>query len=452
MKKKFATVIQLLILSLAVSSSAALQGSNKKYEVMSWVDADFQTVFYGISKLAGADILLAPDVQGKISITLTKKTWTEMMTIICNLHNLTWLVEGNYISVQRTESYQRKIIEAAEKREQADVVAPLIRRSFHIKHASATEMASVLESIKSSRGRVSVVIRNNAIIVYDTEKRLEQMQSTLSELDVETLQIVITAKLVVVDSRLANELGVDWAARGAVGEGGRVSAIVSNRPSQAGITSSTGSGGAIAEGVISTTEITVNSFGRNMDATISNILSDSRSEILASPQISTLDHTEAQIFMGDQVSIRVMDNSGQSAQQMVESGIKLNVVPHVSGDNRILLELRTENNSYSLEQGQVIISKQEAQTKVVVADGETVVIGGLTKNDEIETETGIPLLKDIPVLGYLFKHTRKEISKKDLVIFVTPRVTHNYLSGSPVAMTAFKADAKTAEPDEDEDE
>ncbi len=442
--------MKVLVLFLAVSSFAALQGSSKRYDI-NFVDADFQSVFYSISQLAGVDILLAPDVQGRLSMTVTRKTWPEMMDIVCNLYDLTWLVENNYISVQKTQSYQQKIIRESEKREQSDMVAPLARRSFQVRHASASEMAKVLETIKSSRGRISVIERNNAIIVYDTERRLQQMQNTLSELDIETLQIVITAKLVVVDSRLANDLGVDWTntAGGPITAGGpnsRVQGGFFNKPSAAGIASQDGTGGgAAAAGVIPTTELKISAFDQNVQATIANILSDSRSEILASPQISTLDHTEANIFMGDQISIRVIDNSGQSSTQLVESGIKLTVTPHVAGDNRILLELHPENNSYSYDdKGQVVISKQEAKTKVVVSDGETVVIGGLTKNDEIEAETGIPFLKDIPVLGYLFKHTRKEINKKDLVIFVTPRIMRNYLSDAPVAMASAKSKSAPA--------
>ncbi|MCL2102131.1 MAG: type II and III secretion system protein, partial [Fibromonadales bacterium] len=220
-----------------------------------------------------------------------------------------------------------------------------------------------------------------------------------------------------------------------------------NTPSMAGITSATGGGGeALASSVTPATELTVRAFDQNLQAKISNILSDSRSEILASPQISTLDHTEATIFMGDEISIRIVDANGQSAQQLVESGIKLTVTPHIAGDNRILLDLYPENNSYSYdERGNVVISKQWAQTKVVVSDGETIVIGGLTKNDEMETETGIPFLKDIPILGYLFKHTRKEITKKDLVIFVTPRIVRNYLSGAPVAKAVSAPTATSVE-------
>ncbi|MDR2999802.1 MAG: hypothetical protein LBU89_00940 [Fibromonadaceae bacterium] len=434
MKKSFVTSI-LLVLTLTLSSFAAV-GDSKRYD-MTFVDADFQSVFHSISRLANRDILLAPDVQGRLSMTVTQKTWLEMMEIVCNLYDLTWLFESNYISVQRTATYQHKIIMESEKREQSDMVAPLARRSFQIKHASAAEMASVLQTIKSSRGNISVIERNNAIIVYDTEKRLEQMQNTLNELDIETLQIVITAKLVVVDSRLANDLGIDWTNVNV--SGSRMSATFENTPSMAGIVMSNET---VTEIVKPTTALTVNAFDKNMTARIANILSDSRSEILASPQISTLDHTEATIFMGDEISIRIVDAAGQSAQQLVESGIKLTVTPHIAGDNRILLDLYPENNSYSYdERGNVVISKQWAQTKVVVSDGETIVIGGLTKNDEMETETGIPFLKDIPILGYLFKHTRKEVTKKDLVIFVTPRIVRNYLSNAPVARASTPAPA-----------
>jgi type IV pilus secretin PilQ/predicted competence protein len=446
MKKNLIAVIQLLVLSLVVSSFAAVKGSNKKYDI-SFVNADFQSVFHSISALAGVDILLAPDVRGTLSMNVTQKTWREMLDIVCSMYDLTWLVEGNYISIQRTASYQQKIERDLRRQEESDALAPLSRRNFKIKHASAGDVVNVLESIRSNRGKISVVPRNNSIIVYDTERRLSQMQNTLKELDVETLQIVITAKLVVVDSRLANDLGVDWARVNIGNESSRVQASFENVPSRAGITTAAG---AEASVVTPATSLMVSAFDQNMQTTIANILSDSRSEILASPQISTLDHTQANIFMGDEISIRVMDESGQSAFKMVESGIKLTVTPHVAGDNRILLELNPENNSYSYDdKGQVVISKQEANTKVVVADGETIVIGGLTKNDEIEAETGIPILKDIPILGYLFKHVRKEITKKDLIIFVTPRIMRNYLSESSAPQAVgVKSSAKKVQEEE----
>lgn len=153
-------------------------------------------------------------------------------------------------------------------------------------------------------------------------------------------------------------------------------------------------------------------------------MGDASTEVLASPQVSTLDNTEAVVFMGDKISIRVIDDSGESSTQLVETGIKLTVTPHVSGDNRILLDLHPENNSYDYDtKGEVVISTQEAKTKVVVADGETVVIGGLTRNENVESESGIPFLKDIPILGNLFKYTKKISDKEKILLFLLPLVS-----------------------------
>lgn len=416
----------------AQNSGSGVEGPNTRLYDFSFVETDFAAVFHSLSVAAGVDILLAPDVQGKLSLKASQKTWQELLDIVCKMNDLTWLIEDKYISIQKTATYQSKLLKEAEKREQSDLVAPLVRRTFAVKNAQADELVKVLENMKSSRGRISVVARNNAIIVYDTDLRITQMENTLKELDVETLQIVITARLVVVDSKLARELGVDWTARmgtatltpgtasaaGSAAGDSRSSALIQNMP------------GASTVGTGATT-ITMSVLDNNMGIAIANLLGDSKSEVLASPQISTLDHTEARIFMGEQISIRVIDDEGQSATQMVESGIKLTVTPHVTGSNRILLDLKPENNSYGYDQkGQAVISTQEAETKVVVSDGETVVIGGLTKNEEASTETGVPFLKDIPVLGNLFKYSKKEVNKKDLVIFVTPRIMRNYL-GAP---------------------
>jgi type II secretory pathway component GspD/PulD (secretin) len=266
---------------------------------------------------------------------------------------------------------------------------------------------------------------------------------------VETLQIMITAKLVVVNSERARELGVDWAARsgtanltpgkaqvpsgsGASGDT-RTSAVISSFPNAG---ASPGVGNA-------STAITASLLDNNLQVAITNIMGDASTEVLASPQVSTLDNTEALVFMGDKVSIRVIDDSGESSTQLVETGIKLTVTPHVSGDNRILLDLHPENNSYGYdEKGQVVISTQEAKTKVVVADGETVVIGGLTRNENTESESGIPFLKDIPLLGNLFKYSRKAVTKRDLIIFVTPRIIRNYIGS--VELTEASESVDTA--------
>jgi type IV pilus assembly protein PilQ len=433
-----------MVASLATAWAAPAEGSvapNKKLYDFNFVNMDYDAIFRSVSVIAGVDILIAPDVKGKISLHVTKKTWQETLDIICNMNDLTWVIQDKYISIQRQSTYQAKQKKIADEEKQAEQTAPLVRKNFQVHHAKADELVKVLDNMKSNRGKISVVERTNSIIVYDTENKIEQMANALTELDVETLQIMITAKLVVVNSELARELGVDWTA--AVGSASLTPGTASLASGAAAANSSrisgaiqsfpNGKGTSPAVGKASTA-ITASLLDNNLQIAISNLMGDASTEVLASPQVSTLDNTEARVFMGDQVSIRVIDDSGESSTKMVETGIKLTVTPHVTGDNRILLDLYPQNNSYGYdEKGEIVISTQEAKTKVVVADGETVVIGGLTRNENTESESGIPFLKDIPLLGNLFKYTRKAITKKDLVIFVTPRIIRNYIGNIPIS-------------------
>ncbi|MCQ2106125.1 MAG: type IV pilus secretin PilQ [Fibrobacter sp.] len=449
---KILTVL-LLVFGIAFAWSAPAEGTvapNKKLYDFNFVDMDYEAVFRSVSIIAGVDILMAPDVKGKISLRVTKKTWQETLDIICNMNDLTWVIQDKYITIQRLASYQAKQKKIADEEAQAEQNAPLVRKNFPIHHAKADELIKVLESMKSGRGRITSVERTNSIIVYDTEAKIEQMENALEELDVETLQIMITAKLVVVNSERARELGVDWtatmgntaltpgtaaAATGSAAGATRTSAVVQSFP---------GGGKSPAVGNAQTA-VTASLLDNNLQIAISNLMGDASTEVLASPQVSTLDNTEAKVFMGDKVSIRVIDDSGESSTQMVETGIKLTVTPHVSGDNRIMLDLHPENNSYDYDsKGEIVISTQEAQTKVVVADGETVVIGGLTRNETQESESGIPFLKDIPLLGNLFKYSRKSVVKKDLVIFVTPRIIRNYMGNIEVSEPTREASSKDA--------
>ncbi len=444
--KKLTKILTVLIMvaSLATAWAAPAEGSvapNKKLYDFNFVNMDYDAIFRSVSVIAGVDILIAPDVKGKISLHVTKKTWQETLDIICNMNDLTWVIQDKYISIQRQSTYQAKQKKIADEEKQAEQTAPLVRKNFQVHHAKADELVKVLDNMKSNRGKISVVERTNSIIVYDTENKIEQMANALTELDVETLQIMITAKLVVVNSELARELGVDWTA--AVGSASLTPGTASLASGAAAANSSrisgaiqsfpNGKGTSPAVGKASTA-ITASLLDNNLQIAISNLMGDASTEVLASPQVSTLDNTEARVFMGDQVSIRVIDDSGESSTKMVETGIKLTVTPHVTGDNRILLDLYPQNNSYGYdEKGEIVISTQEAKTKVVVADGETVVIGGLTRNENTESESGIPFLKDIPLLGNLFKYTRKSITKKDLVIFVTPRIIRNYIGNIPIS-------------------
>jgi type IV pilus assembly protein PilQ len=193
--------------------------------------------------------------------------------------------------------------------------------------------------------------------------------------------------------------------------------------------------GSIVGGVAgATTQFAFGLLNGNLAVAVANLVANLHGEVLAKPQITTIDNTEAKIFMGEQVPIRVLDATGHQAIQLQDAGTSLTVTPHVTADGRVLLDLNPEKNSFRVDPSAgTILQKQSAKTSVVVNDGETVVIAGLTTKEETETETGVPLLKDIPLLGYLFKHTASASRKRDLIIFVTPHIVATAGRGEEVA-------------------
>src|SRR5690606_11130186 len=290
----------------------------------------------------------------------------------------------------------------------------------------------------------NVVERNNALLVFDTRANINEIRSAVRDLDVETYQVNIQAQLIQVDSDALREIGVDW--QFGVGSGnltelrsnpGQIGAIktdfgmvgTSNHGSQATGTESGGGGsGEVAGGIVggvagATTQLAFGLLNGNLAVAVANLVKNLRGEALAKTQITTIDNSEARIFMGEKVPIRVLDANGRQAIQLQDAGTSLTVTHHVTADGRILLDLLPEKYFFRVDPSSgTIIQNQSAKTTVVVGDGETVVISCLTTKEETTTETGVPLLKDVPLIGYLFKHSATSSRKRDLIIFVTPHI------------------------------
>src|SRR5690606_31475191 len=162
--------------------------------------------------------------------------------------------------------------------------------------------------------------------------------------------------------------------------------------------------------------------GWDLRATISALVSDGHGKIVAHPEITTVDNKEARIQMGQKIPIKQFDQAGNVVITFEEIGTLLRVTPHITEENKILMALRPERSSYQFDANGVIINTSNAETNVVVENGQTAVIGGLTTQDVINDVSGIPVLKDIPLLGALFRYERKKVENRDLVIFVTPTV------------------------------
>ena len=447
--KKSIRSLSLIGLSLGVvfvaPSIAADQKSDTKKTVaigknterlfdFNFPNMEFKTVFRALSDASGVDIITSPKIDGKVVFRATQKTWQEALQILCDVYGFTWLVEDKYIYILTKEEYRARQINDADKELQYERIAPKVRTTYQLKHAKVEDLTAVItQLLTEGGGTVTPVPRNNALVVNASENKQAIVEKTLRTLDVEVKQVTITAQLVVVNSDWTKELGVDWSVNAGQGlaptwtpKGATATDALGNTANRGVISNVPNGPGVAGQGLNMNFGLLQGALGMN----IGQFLQEKNLEILANPQISTLDHMPARIFMGGERTIRVVDDNGRSANKQVQAGISLDVTPHVSGGafgDRIMLELNPKNDEFEENQGN--IQRQEAKTTVVVNDGETLVIGGLTSNKEDITETGIPFLKDIPLVGYLFKKEKKIQVKRNLVIFVTPHIVKSVNDG-----------------------
>ncbi|HKP94497.1 MAG TPA: secretin N-terminal domain-containing protein [Fibrobacteria bacterium] len=441
------------------SPAAQAVGGPMHRQNFNFSNMEIRSAFKALSASGRVDIVVAPNVSGQnVNLQLTDKTWQEAMLILCQMYSLKYLVEDNYLYVQNVADFNKSSVENATALQQAGSMAPLMRDIIKLKNAKAKDLEESVKGLLSPRGRINVVERNNALLIFDTRSNIHEIRAAVKDLDIETYQVNIQAQLIQVDADAMREIGVDW--QFGVGSGA-VSALrdnagklptsksdfsmlgTSNQSAQSsssdagsGGSGSSGSEGASIVGGVAgaTTQLAFGLLNGNLAVAVANLVKNLKGEVLAKPQITTIDNAEARIFMGEQVPIRVLDANGRQAIQLQDAGTSLTVTPHVTADGRVLLDLNPEKNSFRVDASAgTILQKQSAKTTVVVSDGETVVIAGLTTKEETETETGVPLLKDIPLIGYLFKHTATVSRKRDLIIFVTPHIVAQANRGEDLA-------------------
>ncbi len=360
-----------------------------------WVfkDMDISSAFKMISAEAGIDIVVDPDIEEKVDFKVEDKTWKQVFDIICKMYKLDASKESGYIYVMTI----------AEKKSLEENLAPMGTEVVEVNNINAAEMRQNLADMSSSRGRITVVNHNNSLIIYDIKDNIEKMKSMIHRLDVEVDQISISAKIVEVSSGTLQNLGIQWGFFGSLGAKDASGVHLPGEEVVAGASES------LSYGILSSD---------NFAATLEYVFSDNQSEVVAQPSITTIDNKPADIIMSEMVRTQTSNSYGTSiSYQEAETGLE--VKPHVTEDKRIMMKVVAKKESPDANGN---IKSQSANTNLVVNDGETVVIAGMTSNQKNEGETGVPVLKNIPVIGNLFKRSNKSYSKSDLLFFVTPHI------------------------------
>jgi len=392
--------------------------------------AELRSVLRQLSAYSGRDIVSNDGIKATVTLSVTHKSWREILAIVCMVHGLAFVEEPSFIYVMSREqaatytaSMGRSGGDGSGMPIGMDLGGPLVREVIPMRFTTASETGAAITPFLSQRGKLTSIAHTNAIVIVDTDDNLRQLKNLVSQIDIQTPQVSISCKIIEASTDASQNIGVNW---GFIGN--KNNFTVNQFGAEFDKLGKPIDFGAGAQHTITYGLLKPKEFG----AALSYLFSDNKAEMVAQPQITTLNNKEANIFMGQQKSIQGSDVNGNAVTQMVSAGTQLTVTPYVSGEGKIMLTLNTSRESFVPPDpgtgGDITIRQQSAKTNVLVNNGETVVIAGLTSNEKTNNETGIPYLKSIPILGYLFKNSNKKTQKSDLIIFVTPYIIHSEIA------------------------
>ncbi len=380
--------------------------------------ADVRSVMTFLADHGHVNVVVAPDVEGTVTIKLTNVNWRTAMDIIGRTYNLAVVEEDEgYVRVLPADEYRKEVSEWEKHRSEQQALVPLQTQIVKISNSASDEIVKTVQSLLTERGQATSDKRSNSIIIQEITTNMQTVVDYIKQLDKPSMQIKISAQLLEIFTNDLEDLGIDWSAQGTyTTETGR--SYAQKAEVLAGV-----SGDVSGRYTIKALQK-----GWSVDAMVEAIVSNGKGKIIAHPEITTLENQEARIQMGQKVPVKQFDQSGNVVIKFEEVGTILHVTPHITAENQILMHLSPERSTYAFDPNGVIINTSNADTKVIVQNGQTAVIGGLTTQDEVNSEVGIPILKDIPLLGRLFKFTEKRVESRDLVIFVTPTIVEGNLA------------------------
>ncbi|MFT6691170.1 MAG: type IV pilus assembly protein PilQ, partial [Colwellia sp.] len=404
---------------------------------LSFQDIPVRTVLQIIADYNEFNLIISDTVTGNITLRLDGVPWDQALSIILKVKGLDKRMQGNILMVAPADELAAREAQTLQARQQVEELAPLYAEYVQINYAKAAEFAALIKnedtSILSSRGSVSVDERTNTLLIRDTARSIEDIKRMVTILDVAIRQVVIEARMVTVKDNMNEELGIRWGVTNTDGEYA-TSGSIEGTSTANGIRSNSGVPSigdglnvnlpvANAAGTIAF-QIARLANGTILDLELSALEKENKGEVIASPRITTSNQKEAYIEQGVEIPYQEAASSGATATQFKKAVLSLKVTPHITPDDKIILDLViTQDTISDITSGLApAIDTQRIGTQVLVNNGETIVLGGIYQQAIISTISKVPVLGDIPYLGWLFRSSSQLNEKKELLIFVTPRI------------------------------
>jgi len=422
---------------------------------LNFQNIEVRAVLQLLAEFTGLNLVTSDTVQGNVTLRLKNVPWDQAMDIILKTKGLAMRQNGNVMLIAPATEIAAREKQELEAQKQLVELEPLYSEIVEVNFAKAGEIATILGSgdgddsgagFLSSRGSVTVDERTNSLLLRDTAEQLIQIGQLIDKLDIPVRQVLIESRIVIANNDFTDELGVRF---GVASEGGNnaVSGTL-NDISISGdqVTSSQAIGAPVSNSVATNQGLNVNlpvaapagsiglalaklPFGTILQLELSAMQAEGKGEIVSSPRVITSNQQTAIIEQGTEIPYQEASSSGATSVSFKEAVLKLEVTPQITPDDHVVMDLKVNKDSVGqVFNGVPSIDTRSVETQVLVDNGETVVLGGVYEQTNLDSVTKVPFFGDLPYLGVLFKTTLIQDDKAELLIFVTPKIVKDSLN------------------------
>jgi type IV pilus assembly protein PilQ len=436
---------------------------------LNFQNIEVRAVLQLLADFTGLNLVASDTVRGSITLRLKNVPWDQALDIILKTKGLSMRQTGNVIMVAPTQEIAAQEKLALESRQQIQELAPLRSEFLQVNYAKAAELAQLIKSeqnnLLSDRGNVTVDTRTNTLLIQDTVAKLEELRELVTRLDVPVRQVMIESRVVIASNDFARDLGVRFGASGSTGSQGSNELLIGGGIDAAGnpIT------GGAPDGIDGLGNFNAGPYGFDLETgtpfnsiiqneagapnlwvnlpaatpagainfllgkvgshlitlELSAMQREGRGEVISSPRVVTSDQHQATIKVGQEIPYQESAASGRTTVAFKEAVLQLDVTPHITPDDRIIMDLRVNKDSpdyANTVQGVPPVDTRAVETSVLVDNGETVVLGGVYEREKSFQRESVPWLGDLPLVGNMFRRTARQDDNSELLIFVTPKI------------------------------
>jgi len=450
------------VISVKPLSEAEMEEKRSRFSFLgeklslNFQDIEVRSVLQLIADFTELNLVASDTVSGSITLRLDNVPWDQALDLVLKTKGLDKRQVGNVLMVAPAAEIAERERQELETQKQLQELAPLQTEYIRVRYASADELFKLFGgsggsdgstgSILSERGSAIVDERTNSIILTDTGDKIAEFRDLVEKIDIPIRQVMIEARIVIANDDFQKEMGIKWGGIGADSFGGGSNIAfggsqdsLDSAPGDPGSFFNTGGTTDIEENLAvdlgvgaPTGSIAMSFINSNIALTmeLSALQNSGHGEIVSQPKVITGDKQQAHIESGTEIPFQEASSSGATSTSFKEAVLKLDVTPQITPDNHIIMDLKINQDSIGaidLASGIPTIDVTELQTQVLVANGQTIVLGGIYRNELTEGVSKVPFFGDLPYLGRLFRKDVRKQEKRELLIFITPKILSNGL-------------------------